>query len=267
MTVLRYIDRYEILEELGRGGMAIVYLARQRDLDRLVALKELSAFHRADASWASRFLRESRLAGSLAHANIVTVHDYLQVDGTPYIAMEYLERGSLRPYVNALTIPQIGGVLADVLAGLAHAERHGIVHRDLKPENLLVTGEGLIKIADFGIAKAVDRTAVGHSLTAAGMTIGTPTYMAPEQARAERVGPSADLYSLGVIAYELLTGGVPFGAPDTPMAAILTQHTSQPVPDPLARRPDLDPELSGWVLRMLAKEPGGRPAGATQAWD
>ena len=99
------------------------------------------------------------------------------------------------------------------------------------------------------------------------MTIGTPTYMAPEQARAERVGPSADLYSLGVIAYELLTGGVPFGNPDTPMAAILIQHISQPVPDPLARQPDLDPELAAWMLRMLAKEPAGRPAGAAQAWD
>src|SRR4051795_2647867 len=206
MTVLRYIDRYEILEELGRGGMAIVYLARQRDLDRLVALKELSAFHRADASWASRFLRESRLAGSLAHANIVTVHDYLQVDGTPYIAMEYLERGSLRPYVNALTIPQIGGVLADVLAGLAHAERRGIIHRDLKPENLLVTGEGRVKIADFGIAKMLAEEGTNAFRTATGVAVGTPTYMSPEQALTQEIGPWTDLYATGVITYELLSG-------------------------------------------------------------
>src|SRR4051812_2661906 len=260
------VGRYEIVGELGRGGMAVVYEAVHVELGKTVALKEL-VFGGADAHLAERFLREARTSGALSHPNIVGVFDYFEHQGLPYIAEEYVPGGSLRPLVGRLTQAQIAGVLEGVLAGLAHAERHGIVHRDLKPENLLVTGEGLIKIADFGIAKAVDRTAVGHSLTAAGMTIGTPTYMAPEQARAERVGPSADLYSLGVIAYELLTGGVPLGAPHTPIAAILIQHISQPVPDPLARRPDLDPDLAAWTLRMLAKEPGGRPAGATQAWD
>ena len=119
--VMKTVGRYEILRELGRGGMALVYLARQTDLDRFVALKELGAFHASDASFAQRFLRESRVAGSLSHPNIVTVHDYFEHEGTPYIAMEYLERGSLRPYIGRMTMPQIAGVLEGVLAGLDHA--------------------------------------------------------------------------------------------------------------------------------------------------
>src|SRR5687768_11846995 len=136
--VLKTVGRYELLREIGRGGMAKVYLARQPDLDRFVALKEL-AFEADDPSLARRFLRESRLAGSLSHPNIVMVFDYFEHDGTPYIAMEYVERGSLRPYVQHLSLAQIGGVLEGLLAGLAHAEANEIVHRDLKPENLMVT--------------------------------------------------------------------------------------------------------------------------------
>jgi serine/threonine protein kinase len=260
------VGRYEIVGELGRGGMAVVYEAIHVELGKTVALKEL-VLGAADAHLAERFLREARTSGALDHPNVVSVFDYFEHDGRPYIAMEHVPGGSLRPLVGQLTLSQIAGVLEGVLAGLAHAERHGIVHRDLKPENLLVTAEGRMKIADFGIAKAVDRTAVGHSLTGAGMTVGTPTYMAPEQARAERIGPPADLYSLGVIAYELLTGRPPFGDADTPVAAILMQHISSPVPDPLERRPDIDPAIAAWTLRMLAKEPAARPAGALQAWD
>ena len=152
--VMKTVGRYEILREVGRGGMAMVYLARQTDLDRFVALKELGAFHATDPSFAQRFLRESRVAGSLSHPNIVTVHDYFEHDGTPYIAMEYVERGSLRPHVGRMTMAQICGVLEGLLAGLTNAEQHGIVHRDLKPENLMVTSDGRVKIADFGIAKA-----------------------------------------------------------------------------------------------------------------
>ena len=155
-------DRYEILREVGRGGMAMVYLARQTDLDRFVALKELGAFHASDPSFAQRFLRELRVAGSLSHPSIVTVHDYFEHDGTPYIAMEYVERGSLRPYVGQMDLAQVAGVLEGLLAGLAQAEQHGIVHRDLKPENLMVTSDGRVKIADFGIAKATHEHADGR---------------------------------------------------------------------------------------------------------
>ena len=204
--VLKTVGRYEILREVGRGGMAMVYLARQTDLDRFVALKELAAFHASDAAFAQRFLRESRVAGSLSHPNIVTVHDYFEHDGTPYIAMEYVERGSLRPFVGQLTLAQIGGVLEGLLAGLAHAEQHGIVHRDLKPENLMVTSDGRVKIADFGIAKATRQMQTGAFLTATGTTVGTPTYMAPEQAMAQDIGPWTDLYSVGCMAFEMFTG-------------------------------------------------------------
>src|SRR5262249_29753072 len=132
----RVVGRYEIVGEIGRGGMAIVYLARQRDLDRLVALKELSAFHAGSREFAQRFLRESRVAGSLSHPNIVTVHEYFEDRDIPHIAMEYVPAGSLRQWVGRLTLPQFAGVFEGILAGLAHAEQTGIVHRDLKPENI-----------------------------------------------------------------------------------------------------------------------------------
>jgi len=183
------VGRYELLRELGRGGMATVYLARQTELDRLVALKELAALQRADPSFAQRFLREARLAGSVSHPNVITVYDLFENDGTPYIAMEYADRGSLRPYVGRMSLSQLGGVLEAVLAGLAAAEKREIVHRDLKPENLLVADDGRVKISDFGIAKATNRLQGETSLTVNGAAIGTPNYMAPEQALAHEVGP------------------------------------------------------------------------------
>src|ERR671930_638650 len=225
--VMKTVGRYEILRDIGRGGMAIVYLARQTDLDRFVALKELGAFHASDPSFAQRFLRESRVAGSLSHPNIVTVHDYFEHEGTPYIAMEYVERGSLRPYVGHMTLAQIGGVLEGLLAGLAQAEQHAIVHRDLKPENLMVTSDGRVKIADFGIAKATNQMQTGAFLTATGTTVGTPTYMAPEQAMAQDIGPWTDLYSVGCMAFELFVGRVPFHDSEAPMA-ILLRHANEP---------------------------------------
>src|SRR5262249_35164929 len=157
----------------------------------------------SDPSFVQRFLRESRLTGSLNHPNIVTVHEYFEHEGTPFIAMEYFERGSLRPHVGRLDLSRIAGVLEGLLAGLAYAETEGIVHRDLKPETVMVSSGGTVKIADFGMAKARELHAAVE-LTASGTTVGTPAYMAPEQARGSAVGPATDLYSLGVIAYELL---------------------------------------------------------------
>src|SRR3712207_20123 len=264
--VMKTVGRYEILRELGRGGMALVYLARQTDLDRFVALKELGAFHASDASFAQRFLRESRVAGSLSHPNIVTVHDYFEHDGTPYIAMEYVERGSLRPYVGKLTLAQIGGVLEGLLAGLTNAEQNGIVHRDLKPENLMVTSDGRVKIADFGIAKATTKMQTGAFLTATGTTVGTPTYMAPEQAMAQDIGPWTDLYSVGCMAFEMFTGRVPFHDSDAPMA-ILLRHVNEPIPPVKSVDPSVDEAVSDWVEPLLAKEPRQRTQSATDAWD
>src|SRR4051812_1030635 len=264
--VLKTVGRYEILRDVGRGGMAIVYLARQSDLDRFVALKELGAFHASDPSFAQRFLRESRVAGSLSHPNIVTVHDYFEHDGTPYIAMEYIERGSLRPYVGKMTLAQIGGVLEGLLAGLTHAETHDIVHRDLKPENLMVTADGRVKIADFGIAKATTRMQTGAFLTATGTTVGTPTYMAPEQAMAQDIGPWTDLYSVGCMAFELFTGNVPFHDSDAPMA-ILLRHVNEPIAPVKSIRPEVDQRVSDWIEQLLVKEPTERTQNAQDAWD
>jgi serine/threonine protein kinase len=140
----RIVGHYEITGPIGRGGAATVYLARQLDLDRLVALKELNVSSSAPPDFAWRFLRESRLAGSLNHPNIVTVYEYLEHDGAPYIVMEYLQRGSLRPYVGTLAPAALAGVLEGVLAGLTCAESSGIVHRDLKPENILITTDGRV---------------------------------------------------------------------------------------------------------------------------
>ncbi len=264
--VMKTVGRYELLREVGRGGMALVYLARQTDLDRFVALKELGAFHASDPSFAQRFLRESRVAGSLSHPNIVTVHDYFEHDGTPYIAMEYIERGSLRPYVGRMNLAQIGGVLEGLLAGLTHGESHGIVHRDLKPENLMVTSDGRVKIADFGIAKATTKMQTGAFLTATGTTVGTPTYMAPEQAMAQDIGAWTDLYSVGCMAFEMFTGNVPFHDSDAPMA-ILLRHVNEPIAPVISIRPEVDPRISAWVEALLVKEPTARTQNAQDAWD
>jgi hypothetical protein len=262
----RKVGRYEILEPIGRGGMALVYLARQTDLDRDVALKELAAFHAANTALAERFVRESRVAGSLSHPNIVTVYDFFEHDGVPYICMEYVRRGSLRPFVGHMSLPQVVGVLEGVLAGLTHAEAAGIVHRDLKPENLMVTTDGRVKITDFGIAKAYNKVSETRFLTATGTTVGTPTYMAPEQAMAKDVGPWTDLYSVGVMAYEMLVGEVPFGDSDTPIA-ILLRHVNDPVPSPRSIKPDLDPQLADWIESLLVKNPHDRVRSAADAWD
>jgi hypothetical protein len=260
------VGRYELLRELGRGGMATVYLARQVELDRLVALKELNAFRTSDPAFAQRFLREARLAGSLSHPSIVTVHDYFEHRGTPFIAMEYLEGGSLRPYVGRMTLPQLGGVLESVLAGLAHAARHDVVHRDLKPENVLATGDGRVKIADFGIAKATNALQGGAGLTSTGVAVGTPNYMAPEQALAKGIGPWTDLYAVGVMAFEFFVGLTPFGDTPEPVGVLLRQ-VNETIPPVRELDPRVDPVLSDWIGRMISKEAAGRPPSASAAWD
>jgi serine/threonine protein kinase len=261
----RVVGRYELLQEIGFGGSATVYLARQTELGRLVALKELSALSAADPTAARRFVRESRLAGSLNHPNIVTVHDFFEDRATPFIAMEYLERGSLRPLMGHLAMPVVAGVLEGMLAGLAHAQERSIVHRDLKPENVMVTTDGHVKIADFGIAKAVGDTQIATILTVEGTTIGTPTYMAPEQALGEDVGPWTDLYALGVMAFELIARRPPFDAAGSP-SAVLMRHLNDPPPELSSVEPSVDPALSDWVGRLLVKDPGDRVRSARAAW-
>jgi serine/threonine protein kinase len=265
-SLARTVGRYEILEELGRGGMATVYLARQADLDRLVALKELSAFRQSDPAFTRRFLRESRLAGSLGHPNIVTVHEYFESDGVPYISMEYVARGSLRPHVGNMPLTQVAGVLEGILSALDHAEGHHIVHRDLKPENVMVTSDGRVKLTDFGIAKATGQAYNGSFLTTAGTTVGTPNYMAPEQAMGRDVGPWTDLYSVGVMAFEMFVGQVPFHDTEEPMAVLMRQ-VSDPIPLAHSLDPEVDEQISDWIARLLVKEPEDRVQSASEAWE
>ena len=262
----RTAGRYEIRRLLGRGGMASVHLARQPALARDVALKELHSTLVADAAAAHRFLRESRVAGALNHPSVVSVIEYFEHEGVPFIAMEYLERGSLRPLVGRLTLAQVAGVLDSVLGGLAEAASRGIVHRDLKPENVLVTADGHVKVADFGIAKAIGQVCMTDFRTATGQIVGTPAYMAPEQISGGEITPHVDLYATGLIAYELLAGRHAFHETEAPMA-LLMRHVNED-PPPLARvRPDLPPGVVAWVHAMLAKAPAARPAGAATAWD
>src|SRR3954452_14358895 len=261
------LERFEIVSVIDRGGMAFVYLARQADLKRFVAIKELHAFPLGDATIVERFLREAQIGALLSHPNIVTLFETFEHDGLPYIVVEHVPRGSVRPLVGRLDTAQVAGILEGVLAGLAHAETRGVVHRDLKPENLLVADDGTIKIGDFGIAKAFHLAAtLGPQLTATGTELGTPAYMSPEQGLGRDVGPWTDLYSTGVIAYELFSGRTPFGegatAVDTLMAHV--QRTPPPLGD---LRPDLDRQLVEWVEWLMQKQPERRPQSAREAWD
>ena len=262
----RLVGEYEIIRPIGRGGIAVVYLARQPRLERAVALKELNSFQAESSDMAERFVRESRIAGSLNHPNVATVFDFFEHEGVPYIAMEYLQHGSLRPYVGRLSLAQFVGVMEGVLAGLAHAHASGIVHRDLKPENLLVTDEGRVKITDFGIAKATQTARAGAFITTTGTTVGTPTYMAPEQAMAQELGPWTDLYSVGVMAWEHTVGRVPFHDAEAPIAVVLG-HIKEPIAPAVEVNPATDPEVSHWIDRLLMKEPKARPQSPAAAWD
>jgi hypothetical protein len=263
----RQVGNYSVLEEIGRGGMAVVYLARQLRLERSVALKALHGAVRLPGETGEILARESRLASSLSHPNIVTVYEYLEEEGIPYIAMEYLARGSLRPWMGCMSLAQFAGVLEDLLGGLAAVAPAGIVHRDLKPENVMVTADGHAKIADFGIAKATQRGALWTTAaTPTGITVGTPAYMAPEQALCDEVGPWTDLYSIGVIAFEHLVGHVPFHDAGTPMM-MLVRHVRDTVPAPATVDPRIDPALSQWVAQLLTNDPAERTQDALSAWE
>ncbi len=262
---LRRVGRYDLLEVIGRGGAAVVYLARQTDLQRYVALKELAPFHAADETFAQRFVEEGRLAGAMNHANIVTVHEFFETAGVPYIAMEYLPYGSLRQHLEGLSLAQIAGVLEGVLAGLSQGAFHGVVHRDLKPENLLVSVDGRVKIADFGVARALNNARTRAVVTVSGTTIGTPAYMSPEQALGEPLTPACDLYSLGVIAWEMFAGAPPFAQTDTPVA-VLYRHVHEEVPPVRSANPEVDEHIERWIARMLAKDPADRFPSADEAW-
>src|SRR5213082_3196148 len=231
--------RYRIVRKLGTGGMANVYLAEDEVLGRRVAIKILNDRHAGDDQFVERFRREAKNAASLSHPNIVSIYDRGEAEGTYYIAMEYLDGRSLKELILSRGDAPIAVVVEyarQILSALRLAHRHGIVHRDIKPHNVLVDGEGRVKVTDFGIARAG-----ASQMTEAGSIVGTAQYLSPEQARGGDVDQRSDLYSLGVVLYELLTGKTPFDG-ETPVE-IAMKHLSTPPKPPSKLRPDIPPEL------------------------
>jgi beta-lactam-binding protein with PASTA domain len=246
--------RYRIVRKLGSGGMADVYLAEDEELGRRIAIKILNDRHANDEQFVERFRREAKNAAGLSHPNIVSIYDRGEAEGTYYIAMEYLDGRSLKELVVArgpLPIPDAIDATRQVLAALRFAHRKGVVHRDIKPHNVMADADGRLKVTDFGIARA------GVSqMTEAGSIIGTAQYLSPEQARGAAVDQRSDLYSVGVVLYEMLTGKTPFTG-DTPVE-IAMKHLSDPPRPPSVERPDIPPDLDMVVLRSLAKNPEDR---------
>jgi eukaryotic-like serine/threonine-protein kinase len=246
--------RYRIIRKLGAGGMADVYLAEDQELGRLVAIKILNDRHAADDSFIERFRREAKNAAGLSHPNIVSIYDRGEAEGTYYIAMEFLDGRSLKELIVARG-PAPVKVAVDyarqILAAVGAAHRHGIVHRDIKPHNVLVGGEGRLKVTDFGIARSG-----ASQMTEVGSIIGTAQYLSPEQARGAPVDQTSDLYAVGVVLFEMLTGQVPFTG-DTPLE-IAMKHLSEVPTPPSELRPEVPHDLDSVVLRALAKEPGER---------
>ena len=246
--------RYRIVRKLGSGGMADVYLAEDEELGRRIAIKILNDRHANDESFVERFRREAKNAAGLSHPNIVSIYDRGEAEGTYYIAMEYLDGRSLKELVVArgpLPIPDAIDATRQVLAALRFAHRKGVVHRDIKPHNVMADADGRLKVTDFGIARA------GVSqMTEAGSIIGTAQYLSPEQARGSPVDQRSDLYSVGVVLYEMLTGTTPFSG-ESPVE-IAMKHLSDPPRPPSVERADIPPDLDMIVLRALAKDPDDR---------
>jgi eukaryotic-like serine/threonine-protein kinase len=246
--------RYQVVRKLGAGGMANVYLAEDQELGRSVAIKILNERHANDEQFVERFRREAKNAAALSHPNIVSIYDRGEAEGTYYIAMEYLDGKSLKELIVSRG-PAPANVAIEyarqILRALRFAHRHGIVHRDIKPHNVLVDGEGGVKVTDFGIARAG-----ASQMTEAGSIVGTAQYLSPEQARGGEVDQRSDLYSLGIVLYELLTGTVPFTG-DTPVEIAMKHLSTTPEP-PSTKRRGIPRELDMIVARSLAKNPDDR---------
>ena len=250
--------RYEVHRSLGRGGMAEVFLARDQLLDRPVAMKVLFPEFATDPSFVERFRREATAAANLNHPNIVGVYDWGEADGTYFIVMEYVDGRTLSEILRAegpLHPDRVADVGADVAAALGFAHRNGVVHRDVKPGNVLVTATGLVKVADFGIARAITANA-DENLTQVGTVMGTATYFSPEQARGDTVDPRSDIYSLGCVLYELLVGRPPFSG-ETPVAIAYKHVQESPIP-PRHLNVELPAAIEAIVLKCLAKNPVNR---------
>jgi eukaryotic-like serine/threonine-protein kinase len=251
-------DRYEIHSRLGRGGMADVFLARDRLLDRPVAVKVLFPEYAADPNFVERFRREATAASNLTHPNIVGVYDFGRQGGTYFMVMEYVNGRSLADILRAdgtLHPQRAADIASDVAAALGFAHRNGVVHRDVKPANILVSSTGAVKVADFGIARAMN-AATEQDLTQAGAVMGTATYFSPEQAQGGNPDPRSDLYSLGIVMYEMVAGQVPFQGENPVAIAYQQVHDAPPPLSEVA--PTVPPAYDAIVGKLLAKAPAAR---------
>jgi serine/threonine-protein kinase len=249
-------DRYELEELVGAGGMSSVYRARDTLLERNVAMKVLHSRYRDDEEYVERFRREARAVAQLSHPHIVTVIDRGDADGQQFIVFEYVDGENLKQLIariGPLPARRAVEIALEIADGLAFAHEHGLVHRDVKPQNVLLTPEGDAKVTDFGIARSLD---MEHGVTQTGTVLGTSNYLSPEQAGGRGVTPATDIYSLGVVLFELLAGEVPF--PGDNFVAVAMKHINEPPPELLERRPDLPIRLVAAVDRALEKDPARR---------
>src|SRR6266545_3240067 len=253
-------ERYRIVRKLGSGGMANVYLAEDQELGRRVAIKILNDRHAGDEQFVERFRREAKNAAGLSHPNIVSIYDRGEAEGSYYIAMEYLDGRTVKELLvrnGPPPLPIAIDYARQILQAIGFAHRNGIVHRDIKPHNVVVGRDGRLKVTDFGIARSG-----ASQMTEVGSIIGTAQYLSPEQARGAPVDQTSDLYSVGVVLYELLTGEVPF-AGETPVE-IAMKHLSQAPSRPSELRPEVPRDMDAITLRALAKDPEDRYASAEE---
>ncbi len=266
MTTLigKKLGHFEVVEQIGQGGMATVYKAYQPALDRHVAIKVLPDTYAKDRTFLERFIREARAIAKLYHPHILPVHDFGEQDGTTYIVMEYVSGGTFKKKLKSgqgMVLREAIDLILQACQALECAHQNNIVHRDVKPGNMLLRSDSFLLLADFGIAKILEATTM---LTRTGVGIGTPQYMSPEQGTGGAVDGRSDIYSLGIVLYQSVTGRVPFGAPGDAPLTISLKHVNDPLPPPRQFVSDLPPMVEHVIVKALEKDPSRRFQSATE---